>query len=72
MWNSNWGREATYTYIDDGVVAVKWVGQEVEYIGVLPRNYEEYDWEDAEDETVEIMTDYFIIENVERPDISGL
>ena len=58
-WNRNWGREATYTYIDDGVVAVKWVGQEVEYMGVLPHNYEEYDWEDTKDETTEIMTDDF-------------
>ena len=35
-------------------------------------NYEEYDWEDDEDKTVEIMTDDFIIQNVERPDINGL
>ena len=71
-WNRNWGREATYTYIDDGVVAVKWVGQEVDYMGVLPHNYEEYDWANDEDEPVEIMTDDFIIENVERPDFYGL
>ena len=43
-WNRNWGREATHTYIDDGVVAVTRVGQEVEYMGVLPMDYDPYDW----------------------------
>ena len=33
-WHRTWGREPTYTYIHDGIVAVRWVGV-VEFMGVL-------------------------------------
>ena len=59
MWTRSWGREPTYAYIDDGIVAVKWRG-DVEYMGVLPNNYEEFDWLDTEDDVLGIMTDDFI------------
>ena len=64
-WHRTWGRGATYTYIDEGIAPVRWLG-DVEYMGVLPDNYEDYDWVDDEDETLDIMTDEFIIESIER------
>ena len=42
-WNRSWGREPCYAYTDDGIVAVKWTAK-VKYIGVLPDNYEKYNW----------------------------
>ena len=69
-WNRTLGRETTYTYIDDGIVAVRWAGV-VEFMGVLPHNYEDYNWVDFEDETLDIMTDDFIIEHVEQNDMYG-
>ena len=65
-----WGREPTYAYIDDGIVAVKWTS-DVEYIGVLPDNYEEFDWLDEEDDVLDIMTDDFIRSFVIPNDIYG-
>ena len=60
MWTRSWGREPTYAYIDDdGIVAVKWTG-DVEYIGELPNNYEEFDWLGDEDDVLLNMTDDFI------------
>ena len=70
MWTRSWGREPTYAYIDDGIVAVKWTG-DVEYIGVLPDNYEEFDWLDEEDDVLDIMTDDFIRSFVIPNDIYG-
>ena len=51
-WNRRWGRDPTYAYIDDGIVTARWSG-DVEYMGVLPDNYDEYDWVDDEDENLE-------------------
>ena len=48
-WERNWGEEPRYTYIDDGPVAVRWSG-DVEYIAVLPANYEDYNWDDYYEE----------------------
>ena len=58
-WNRIWGREPTYAYIDDGVVAAKWTG-DVEYMGVLPNNYGEPDWLDTEDDVLDKMTCDFL------------
>ena len=69
-WNRIWGREPTYAYIDDGIVAVKWTN-DVEYIGVLPNNYEEFGWLDTEDDVLEIMTDDFLRSFVEPNAIYG-
>ena len=64
------GREPTYAYIDDGIVAVTWIG-DVEYIGVLPNNCEAYAWLDDEDDVLDIMPDVFIGSFVEPNDIHG-
>ena len=69
-WNRSWGREPTYAYIDDGVVAVKWTG-DVENIRVLPNSNEEYDWLDKEDDVLDIMTYDFIRLFVEPNDLYG-
>ena len=69
-WNRSWGREPTYAYIDDGVVAVKWTG-DVENIRVLPNSNEEYDWLDKEDDVLDIMTYDFIRLFGEPNDIYG-
>ena len=42
-----------------------------EYIGVLPDNYEEFDWLDEEDDVLDIMTDDFIRSFVIPNDIYG-
>ena len=55
-WNRTWGREPVYAYVDDGVVAVKW-SDDIEYMGVLPLDYDQYDWRDDDDEDVTIMDD---------------
>ena len=55
-WNRTWGRAPIYTYIDDGVVDVKW-SNGIEYMGVLPLDYDQYDWCDDDDEDVTIMDD---------------
>ena len=47
------------------------MGGVVEFMGVLPHNYEDYNWVDFEDETLDIMTDDFIIEHVEQNDMYG-
>ena len=70
-WNRAWGREPTYTYIDDGIVVVRLSGK-VEYMGVLRDNYEDYDLVDDEDETLDLMTDDFIIEHLESIDLCTL
>ena len=62
-WNRSWNQEPTCAFIDDGIVAVKWSG-DVEYISVLPNNYEEYDWLDEEDDVLDIMTYDFIRLNI--------
>ena len=49
---------------------MKWTG-DVEYIGVLPNNYEEFDWLDTEDDVLDIMTFDFIRSYVEHNDIYG-
>ena len=64
------GRESTYAYIDDGIVAVTWIG-DVEYIGVLPNNCEAYAWLDAEDDVLDIMAYDFIRSFVEPNDLYG-
>ena len=69
-WNRIWGREPTFAYIDVGIVAVKWIG-DVEYMGVLLNNYEEFDWLDTEADVLDIMTYDFIISFVEPNDIYG-
>ena len=69
-WNRIWGREPTYAYIDDGIVAVKWTG-DVEYIGVLPDNYEDFDWLDEEDDVLGTLTDDVIRSFVIPNDIYG-
>ena len=69
-WHRSWGREPTYAYIDEGIVAVQWIG-DVDYIGVLPYNFEEYDWLGDEYDVLEIMTDEFIGSFVESTDIYG-
>ena len=46
-WNRTWGREPIYTYIDEGVVAVRWLDN-IEYMGVLPMDYDQYDWSDED------------------------
>ena len=46
-WNRTWGREPVYTYIDEGVVAVRWL-DDIEYMGVLPFDYDQYDWRDED------------------------
>ena len=57
-WERNWGEEPRYTYIDDGPVAVRW-SDDVEYIAVLPANYEEYNWDDYEEDDMRILdSDY--------------
>ena len=68
-WNRSWGREPTSAYIDAGVVAVKRTSN-LEYIGVLPNNYEEFDWLDTEDAVRELMTYDFIRTFVEPNGIS--
>ena len=44
----------------------------VEYMGVLRDNYEDYDLVDDEDETLDLMTDDFIIEHLESIDLCTL
>ena len=46
------GRKPTYAYIDDGILALKWIG-DVQYIGVLPNNYEAYDWLHEQDDVLD-------------------
>ena len=41
-------------------------------MGVLRDNYEDYDWVDDEDETLDLMTDDFIIEHLESIDLCTL
>ena len=53
------GKEPTYTYIDDWIVAVRWPG-DVEDLGVLPDSCEDYNWVDDEDKVFDIMTEDFI------------
>ena len=63
-WNRSWNRGATYAYIDDCIVGVKWTG-DVEYIGVLPNNYEEYNWVAEEEDVLDIrMSRLCLPENV--------
>ena len=64
------GQGTTYAFIDDGIVAVQLSG-DVEYMGVLPNNYEEYDWLDDEDDVLDIMTDDFVRSVVEPNDMFG-
>ena len=70
MWTRSWGREPTYAYIDDGIVAVKWSG-DVEYMGVLHHNYKEYNWLNEKDDVLDLMTYDFIRSFVEPNDIYG-
>ena len=67
-WNRSWGREPCYAYIVYGIVAAKW-RSDVEYIGVPPDNYEEFDWLDTEDDVLDIITYDFIRSFVEPNDI---
>ena len=55
-WSKIWGREPVYTYIDGGVVAVRWL-DDIEYMGVLPMDYDQYDWSD---EDIIIMADIYM------------
>ena len=66
----SWGREPCYAYIDEGIVAVKWRG-DVEYMGDLPDNYEEFDWLDTEDDVLDLMIYDFIRSFVDPNDIYG-
>ena len=52
----NFGKGASLYIHDDGVVAVKW-SDDIEYMGVLPLDYDQYDWCDDHDEDVTIMDD---------------
>lgn len=69
-WHRIWGREPASAYIDNGIVAVKWTGN-VEYIGVLPNNYEEFDRLLEEDDVLDIMTYDFVRTFVEPNDRYG-
>ena len=51
-WERNWGRGPTYEMVLDGQVAVKWIDG-MEHIGVLPPNWEDYDWENDD---IRVMT----------------
>ena len=53
-----------YTYIDDGPVAVRWSG-DVEYIAVLPENYEEYNWDDYEEDNMFILHSYYMEDKID-------
>ena len=68
--NRTWGKGATYTYIDDGILAVRWSG-DVEDSGVLPDSYEDYDWVDDEDEVFDILTEDSIQETIVIRDVCG-
>ena len=52
-WERNWGRRPTYEMVLDGQVAVKWIDG-MEHIGVLPPNWEDYNWDD--DDEMRAMT----------------
>ncbi len=47
-WERSWGRGQTYGMVLDGQVAVKWIDG-MDYIGILPPNWEDYSWEDVDE-----------------------
>ena len=53
-WSTTWPSEPVFPYIDEGVVAVRWLDV-IEYTGALPLNYDQYCWYDNDDEGVMIM-----------------
>ncbi len=54
-WSRNWGSGPVYDKVMDGQVAIKWQ-EGVEHIGVLPHNWQDWDWDDGDDEVI-VFTD---------------
>ena len=50
-WTRNWFCPVEYEMVLDGQVAVNWIDG-VEHIGVLPDNWDEYDWDDDNNEVL--------------------
>ncbi|MFM7989091.1 MAG: hypothetical protein ACKPKO_58235 [Candidatus Fonsibacter sp.] len=48
--------------IDDGTLAVRWYDH-VEYIAVLPENYEAYNWDYYEEDDMNILDSGFMEDN---------
>ena len=58
--------EPTYRFVH-GIVAVRWIG-DVEYMAVLPNDYDRYDWDEKDDDSSGwfILSDYLMRNDIEE------